>query len=88
MSTAKFCIKHRVATILAVILVVVFGIMFGTQLQMALMPNIEMPMAVVICTYPGATPSDIEELVTRPLESAIMSVSGVEIGRASCRERV
>jgi len=78
MSTAKFCIKHRVATLLAVILITVFGVMFGTQLQMALMPNIEAPMAVVICYYNGATPSDIEELVTRPLEGAIMSVSGVD----------
>ena len=78
MSTAKFCIRHRVATLLAVILIVIFGVMFGTQLQMALMPDIEAPMAMVVCVYPGATPSDVEELVTRPLESAIMSVSGVD----------
>ncbi len=78
MNIAKSCIQHRVATILATILIVVFGIMFGSQLQMALMPDMEMPMALVICVYPGATPSDIEELVTEPLESAIMSVSGVD----------
>jgi HAE1 family hydrophobic/amphiphilic exporter-1 len=35
-------------------------------------------MAVVVCYYSGATPSDMEELVTRPLEGAIMSVSGVD----------
>ena len=78
MSTAQFSIKHRVATLLAVILIVIFGVMFGTQLQMALMPDIEAPMAVVICYYNGATPSDMEELVTRPLEGAIMSVAGVD----------
>ena len=78
MNTAKFCIKHRVATLLAVILITVFGVMFGTRLQMALMPDMEAPMAVVVCYYNGATPSDMEELVTRPLEGAIMSVSGVE----------
>ncbi len=35
-------------------------------------------MAVVACYYVGANPSDIEELVTRPLEGAIMSVQGVD----------
>lgn len=78
MSIAKACIQHKVATILAVVMVVIFGILFGTQLQMALMPDMEMPMAVVMCVYAGATPSDIEELVTEPLESAIMEVSGVD----------
>lgn len=78
MDTAKFCIRHRVATLLAVILIAVFGIMFSTQLQMALMPDIEAPMAIVMCYYNGATPSDMEELVTRPLESAVLSVSGVD----------
>ena len=78
MDTAKFCIRHRVATLLAVILITVFGILFSTQLQMALMPDIEAPMAIVMCYYNGANPSDMEELVTRPLESAILSISGVD----------
>ena len=78
MSSAKFFIQHKVATLLAVILIIVFGVLFGTQLQMALMPDIEAPMAVVVCYYNGASPSDMEELVTRPLEGAILSVSGVD----------
>jgi len=78
MNTAKFCIQHKVATLLAVIMIVVFGGIFTTQLQMALMPEMEAPMAVVICYYNGASPSDMEELVTRPLESAVMSVPGVD----------
>ena len=78
MSTAKFCIKHRVTTLLAVIMIAVFGVVFTTRLQMALLPDMEMPMAVVMCYYNGATPSDMEELITRPLETAIMSVAGVE----------
>lgn len=78
MNLSTFSIKHRVATLLAVILIVIFGGLFGTQLQMALMPDLEAPMAVVVCYYNGATPSDMEELVTRPLEGAIMSVSGVD----------
>lgn len=78
MSTAKFCIKHKVSTLLAVIMIGIFGVVFTTRLQMSLLPDMEAPMALVMCYYNGATPSDIEELVTRPLETAIMSVPGVE----------
>ena len=88
MSIAKGCIKHRVATLLAVIMIVIFGVMYGAQLQMSLMPNMEMPMAVVMTTYVGANPSDIEELVTTPLESAIMSVSGVDEITSTSAENV
>ena len=78
MNIAKFCIRHRVTTLMAVILISVFGAVFSSQLQMSLLPNMEYPAAVVLCYYSGASPSDMEELVTRPLESAIMSVSGVD----------
>ena len=78
MSLARFCIRHRVATLLAVIMLTVFGIVFSTELQMALLPDMEAPNAIVMCYYNGASPTDMEELVTRPLESAAMSVSGVK----------
>ena len=78
MSVARFCIRHKVSTILAVIMILIFGVVFSTRLQMSLLPDMEAPVAVVMCYYNGANPTDIEELVTRPLESAAMSVSGVE----------
>lgn len=75
---AKFCIRHRVTTLMAVIMISIFGVVFTTRLQLALLPDMEAPAALVMCYYNGANPSDMEELVTRPLESAVMSVSGVE----------
>ena len=63
---------------MAVIMITIFGVVFTTQLQMALLPEMEAPAALVMCYYNGATPTDMEELVTRPLESAIMSVPGVD----------
>ena len=75
---ARFFIKHNVATLLAVIMIVIFGLVFATQLKMSLLPNMESPMAVVMAYYNGANPTDMEELVTRPLESAVMRVSGVK----------
>ena len=67
MNIAKFCIRHKVTTLLAVIMIAVFGVVYTTQLQMALLPNIEYPAAYVYCYYNGAGPEDIEQLVTRPL---------------------
>ena len=55
MNIAKICIQHKVATILASILIFVFGLMFATQLQMALMPEMEMPMMVVSTITPVQT---------------------------------
>lgn len=87
-SIAKFCIKHKVTTLMAVIMVSIFGVVFTTQLQMSLLPDIEAPAAVVLCYYNGANPSDMEELVTRPLESAIMSVPGVDGVQSSSSDGV
>jgi len=78
MSIAKFCIKHRVTTILAFVIISVFGAVFTTKLEMSLLPNMEFPAAYVFCYYNGATPEDMESLVTRPLEAAIMTVPGVD----------
>lgn len=78
MSTAKFSIEHRVTTLLAAIMIAVFGAVYSKELQMSLLPDMEAPMALVVCYYNGAAPGDIEELVTRPLETAVMSVPGVE----------
>ena len=78
MKLVAFCIKHRVTTIMACVMVTIFGVMGFSKLPLALLPDIELPMAVVYCTYTGAGPQEVESLVTRTLESACASVSGME----------
>jgi len=75
---AKFCIKHKVTTILAFIIIAVFGAIYTGQLQMSLLPNMSYPAAVIYSYYNGAGPEDIEQLVARPIEGAVMSVPGVK----------
>ena len=87
MNIAEFCIKRRVTTIMAFIMVVIFGIMSFTSLPLALMPDIEIPMAIVFTTY-QAGPEEIENLVTKPIESACASVSGMEEIASSSSENV
>lgn len=88
MKIASFCIKHKVTTILAFIMVAVFGVVFYSNLKLSLMPNMEFPAAYVLCTYPGAGPEDVEELVTRPLESCVSTLSGVETIESTSSENI
>lgn len=78
MNIADFCLKHKVTTIMAYVLIVVFGIMGFTSLPLALMPDIELPMAVVYTTYSNAGPQEVENMVTKTIESACASVSGMD----------
>lgn len=88
MKIASFCIKHKVTTIMAFVMIALFGVTFYTNLKLSLMPNMEYPAAVVVSTYVGASPEDIEELVTRPLESSISTLAGVDSLESSSSENV
>lgn len=88
MNIAGFCIKHKVTTVLAFVIITIFGVVFYTNLKLAMLPNMEFPAAYVMCTYIGANPQDVEELVTRPLESSIATVTGVKEISSTSSENV
>ena len=75
-------------TILAYILIAVFGFYCFQSLPLALMPEMELPVAIVYSTYAGAGPEDIEQQVTKPLESACASLSGLETLTSSSAENM
>ena len=77
MNLTKLALKRPVSTMLVVLALFVFGItsVFGFRLE--LMPDMEMPMLLVITVYPGADPESVEELVTKEIESAGSEQSGV-----------
>ncbi len=88
MKIAENCIKHNVMTILAYILVVVFGFYCFQSLPLALMPDMELPVAIVYSAYSGAGPEDIEQQVTRPLESACAGLAGLETLSSTSEENM
>ena len=88
MRVAAFCIKHKVMTVLAFLMIAVFGVVFYSNLKLALLPNMEFPAAYVMCTFPGASPEDVEELVVRPLESSVATLSGVDEIQSSSSENM
>ena len=63
MNISAFSIRHKVSVLLAVMMLSVFGVIFGSQLQKTLMPDMELPMAVVYCYYNGASPEDMERML-------------------------
>ena len=88
MKIADFCIKHRVMTILAFVMVVIFGVMSFGALPLALMPDMDLPVALVMTTYAGAGPEEIENLVTKPVESACASLAGLDTLRSTSQENM
>ncbi len=78
MNLTKFALKRPVSMLLLVLAVVVFGALAISNTSMELIPDIDMPMQVVITTYAGADPESVEELLTKPIEDAGASLSGVD----------
>ena len=60
------------------LIIVVFGILAFTQLGLDFFPDVEFPTVSVITVYAGASPEDIENTITRPLEKMINAVSRVK----------
>lgn len=74
----KMAIKKPVTTIMILILVLVIGIVGLSGLKMDLMPNVDIPVAIVSTTYVGAAPAEIETLITKPLEESLSTISNVD----------
>ncbi len=78
MNLSSMSIKRPVATIMLMLMVVVLGVFSFFSMPRDLMPKIELPMALVLCTYENAAPQEVESLVTKPLETALASVEGLD----------
>ena len=74
----KTSIKRPVTTVMIILIVFLAGIVAYNNLELAYMPSTDMPMAVVSTTYTGAGPEEMEELVTKPIEESMATLTGVE----------
>ena len=63
---------------LVVLCLIVFGLMSVFSSTTELMPEMDMPMMVIVGVYPGASPDDVTELVTKPVEDAVGTLSGID----------
>ncbi len=78
MNIIKTAVKRPVTTTMVLLIVVVYGIMSYMNLNLDMLPNINVPVAIVSTTYSGAGSEEIENLITKPLEASLGTITGVE----------
>ncbi|NQU43415.1 efflux RND transporter permease subunit [bacterium] len=78
MNLSRFSVNRPVFTVMACLIVILMGGISLTRLPVDLMPDISYPTLSVSTRYENASPEEIEELVTRPIEEAMSAVPGVE----------
>lgn len=88
MGLTRGVLKRPVTTILAVLCLIVFGLQSVLGSKMELMPTMDMPMLVVSTVYPGASPEDVNDLVTTEIEDGIGSLSGIDTVQSVSLENI
>ncbi|MGD9366416.1 MAG: efflux RND transporter permease subunit [Desulfobacteraceae bacterium] len=78
MSLSAFAVRRRVLTLMAALIVILVGMVSLSRLSIDLMPDITYPTLSISTSYENASPEEIEELITRPVEEAMSAVPGVE----------
>ncbi len=88
MKLSEVSVRRGVTFLMLYIVIVGFGIFSLMRLGLDLYPDISFPVVITIVQYEGANPEDIETLVTKPLESAVAAVDGVESIRSDSKQGV
>ncbi len=88
MSIYSGAVKRPVMTILCFVAVVILGLFSLKKLPIDLYPDIDTNTIMVMTTYQGASASDIEQNVTRPLENVLNSVEHLKHITSKSRENI
>ncbi|PUU95245.1 MULTISPECIES: efflux RND transporter permease subunit [Halanaerobium] len=78
MKISNFSISRRITTAMIVLLVVLIGIIAFSRLKVDLYPDVTFPGAAIVTSYSGVGPEEIENLITKPVESSVSTVTGVK----------
>lgn len=78
MSLTRLAITRPVTILMLVLALVILGLQSRSRLPVDLYPNIEFPMLFISTIYPGTGPEEMETLVTKPVEDAVSTISGLK----------
>ncbi|MFO7848670.1 MAG: efflux RND transporter permease subunit [Spirochaetia bacterium] len=78
MSITRTVVRRPTTIFIVFVLIIGLGIYSASDLAIDLYPEIEPPILLVTTDYSGAGPEEVENSVTRPLESTLSNVSNVE----------
>ncbi len=71
-------LKNKTTIFILTFLLTIFGLVSYKSMPKSLYPDIVMPTIMVQTVYPGNSPADIENLITRPIEKELKSIKGIK----------
>lgn len=74
----SWAIDNKISGYVLIFIICVFGLISYVTIPKEQIPEIVIPQIIVSSAYPGTSPSDMENLVTRPLEKNLKSINGVK----------
>lgn len=78
MKATELAIDRSTTVLVSVVLITTLGLYAYFKLPRESMPEITVPYVIVMSMYPGVSPTDMETLVTMPVERQLLGLSGVE----------
>lgn len=81
-------IRRPIFIVMFVLALVVLGLQSRTKMPQEYNPKIDIPYVTVVTTYPGAGPSEIETLLSEPIEKAVTSIGGLKNVTSSSQDGV
>ncbi len=88
MNLTQLAISRPILIIVLFLVLGILGIFSYTQLRYELLPNIATPFVTVATTWPGASPTELETAITRPVEEAVSTTDGVKRITAQSLENI
>lgn len=88
MSIYSSAVKKPVTTALCFVTIIILGIFSYQKLAVDLLPQIDENTIMVMTAYPGASASDIEMNVSKPLENALNGISDLKHITSTSRENI
>lgn len=77
MKIADVSVDRPVLISMVMVVLILLGVVALPLLPVELYPNLQIPIAIVSVPWPGQTPTVVEQLVTKPLESVMSTVANV-----------
>ena len=87
-SMIRFSINNKFALWILTLIVTVAGLYSGFTMKMETIPNINVPILSITTIYPGATPEEVLEKVTQPIEQRTRNLEGVNVVNSTSMENV
>ena len=85
MRHTSLALNRPVTTVMVFLAVLAVGLISAKLLRLENFPDITFPGMQVRIPYPGSTPEEMEQLIVRPVEEALATLSGIEEIEATAR---